>query len=90
MGALDVSEKHGTSAFAYPADLRPIMPTATHPNIPAQLVADLVTQLARLRRARDDGDPKALPPHLCDGCYPCALERQLNRLIAKLPRQENP
>jgi hypothetical protein len=65
------------------------MPTATHPNIPAQLAADLTNTLTRLRHARADANPNH-ETSTCDGCFACVLERQLNRLVDRLPRQEAP
>jgi hypothetical protein len=81
--ALHVSEKHG-GAFAYLADLRSPMTTAT---IPARLAADLLDTLHRLQNARADGDPKHNPTK-CHGCRICIAQRKLDRLVDQLPRQE--
>jgi hypothetical protein len=56
--------------------------------IDARLVADLASTLTRLRHARADCDPNHNSLY-CEGCYACALERQLNRLADRLPRKAN-
>jgi hypothetical protein len=46
--------------------------------------------LERLRQARADGDPTHLMQTCSGACLICSNQRQLDRLLDRIPRQEKP